>query len=832
MLSTFLTYQLYTRDQSRVIDRIASDPVNKRLSEYYRENIQNVTSVDEFMDDYRLYSYAMTAYGLEGQIDSRALIRKVLESDLADPQSFANQLSDERYRDFAKAFSFAAASEEPELVAQTNAQRSVMVDGYSQHQVKAATALSANANYFMANVGSINDVDDFLADEKLFAVALEAAGIDSTVASESFIRDVLTGTMADKMAAKGDTRYLLLAAMLPFETDGSVPDGGLMSEAEANSTAYLYYTNRGAEASPQAAALQVDYYEATIGSVESADDLIENPRLLNVALTSVGLDPSIESKTYVWQMLTSDQSDPDSALNRMSEATTELKARKQQYMALARMFDFDTMGNVVGDSAQTAENVEKLTGAYLDNYYDAAAQDDRLSATLYAAHLSSIQSVVDFIGDSTVYNYALKAVGLDPATESRSTIMRVLRSDPSDPKSFARKLDDDRYVRLAAAFNFGADGKLADVRRLQTEDAQGATIERFLKKVEDEDDLDLLTDVIEQSQVFKSSMNSISNIDEFLASDAALDYAMKAIGFNPDTQDPNVLRNVLTSDLSDPESYANRLGIPQYIKLAEAFDVDSYGNLSLASDEAGNLRMMEAYYDKVLGDTDGQLANAARGVMAYNEELPKIATIEDFLSNQTLTRFALEAYGLENEKLTADDIRAILTSDPSNSESVAAKYGDDRYLEFAAAYNFDTDGTIKRDVNTVQTVTSMLTTQDYYLRQRMEEEAGAENGGVRLALYFKRQAEEISNVYEFLADDALLKFALTSLGLPSEFSSADIDVQARTLEKKIDVEQLSDTRYVERMVNRFLAMYDIENGGGSAPNPALTLLSGSAPSLL
>ena len=33
--------------------------------------------------------------------------------------------------------------------------------------------------------------------------------------------------------------------------------------------------------------------------------------------------------------------------------------------------------------------------------------------------------------------------------------MRVLRSDPSDPSSYANSLGDDRYVKLAAAFNFG-----------------------------------------------------------------------------------------------------------------------------------------------------------------------------------------------------------------------------------------------------------------------------------------------------------------------------------------------------------------------------------------
>ncbi|WAP67023.1 DUF1217 domain-containing protein [Jiella pelagia] len=201
--------------------------------------------------------------------------------------------------------------------------------------------------------------------------------------------------------------------------------------------------------------------------------------------------------------------------------------------------------------------------------------------------------------------------------------------------------------------------------------------------------------------------------------------------------------------------------------------------------------------------------------------------MDDFLADGDVVNFALKAFDLDGEKLTTADIKAILTSDLSDADSVAGKYGDKRYLEFAASFNFATDGTIERDMTRVQSVSDMLTTQDLFLRQRMEEEAGEESNGVRLALYFKRTAGDISNIYEFLADDRLLAFIKTTFSLPDEFSSSNIDVQARNLEKKVDLEQLSDTKYVERMVNRFLAMYDLGDSG-SSPNPALTLLSSSS----
>ncbi|MBO0661293.1 DUF1217 domain-containing protein [Jiella sp. MQZ9-1] len=830
MLSTFSTYQLYTRDQTRVLDRLAADPVNKRLADYYRENIGKVKSVDDFMKDYRLYSYAMTAYGLEDQIDSRALIRKVLESDLSDKESFANKLSDERYRDFAKAFSFTDTTKTTTPTAQSNAQLQVMVDGYSEHRVKAAQAISADANYFTAKIEGVKTVDQFLADDTLFKVALEAAGIDSSVASKSFIREVLTTNKADQLSAQGDDRYTILASMLPFDSDGQAPAGGVQSASEANSTAYLYYQQKGLQASPQAAALQVSYYESKIGGVTSADDLIENSRLLDTALRSVGLNPNIESPAYVWNILTSDRSDPNSVLNKMPETTAAEQTRKEQYTALAKMFQFNTDGSLdAGVSAQTSDQIKDLTDGYLNHYADTTTSDDRVKASFYAANVKSIQSVTQFMSNATVYDYALKSVGLDPATENKSTIMQVLRSDPSDPKGYAARLGDDRYLRLAAAFNFGSDGKVADVRRVQSETAQGATIDQYLTNLS-ADDKKAVTTAVQDSQSFNSAMRSISTVDKLLADSTAFKYVMKAIGFDSSNQDTSIIQRVLTSDPNDPKSFVNALGVEAYTTLRAAFDVDAYGNLSLKQDSNGNPTIVNDYLKRQFRQQKtSDLFNAASGILQYNTGIPKVATMNDLLNQPNVLNFALKAYNLDGAKLSTSDIKAILTSDLSDPNSAAAKYKDDRYLKFAAAFNFDTDGTIKRDSARVQSVSDMLSTQDLYLRQKMEEEAGDENNGVRLALYFKRAAPKVTSAYEFLSDTAMLQVVKTALGLPDQFSSSNIDVQARTLEKKIDITKLGDSDYMERFINRFLAMYDVENSSSTASsNPALSILDGSA----
>ncbi|HEY0122228.1 MAG TPA: flagellar protein, partial [Rhizobium sp.] len=81
MVSTYLGYTMVTRDMATSLNQVASQSQNKRLIDYYNANIGKVTNVDDFMDDYQLYSYAMEAYGLSDMTYAKALMKQVLTSD-------------------------------------------------------------------------------------------------------------------------------------------------------------------------------------------------------------------------------------------------------------------------------------------------------------------------------------------------------------------------------------------------------------------------------------------------------------------------------------------------------------------------------------------------------------------------------------------------------------------------------------------------------------------------------------------------------------------------------------------------------------------------------
>lgn len=73
---------------------------------YFREKIGTVDSAAELVADRRLLNVAVTAYGLEDDINYRAFLEKILSGGTTDADSLVNRLADKQYLKFAAAFGF------------------------------------------------------------------------------------------------------------------------------------------------------------------------------------------------------------------------------------------------------------------------------------------------------------------------------------------------------------------------------------------------------------------------------------------------------------------------------------------------------------------------------------------------------------------------------------------------------------------------------------------------------------------------------------------------------------------------------------------------------
>jgi hypothetical protein len=116
-------------------------------------------------------------------------------------------------------------------------------------------------------------------------------------------------------------------------------------------------------------------------------------------------------------------------------------------------------------------------------------------------------------------------------------------------------------------------------------------------------------------------------------------------------------------------------------------------------------------------------------------------------------------------------------------------------------------------------------TVDRYDRQNLEEDAGAQNEGVRLALYFQRKAATVETPLEILADPALLKVVQTAFRIPVESGMQDIDRQAALIASKLDIADLQDPGKLEEILTRFTSLWDLDNPASGATSPALALYS-------
>src|SRR6476620_10729671 len=194
MVSTYFSYSYITRNLKQALARVEQQTDVAREEAYYKANIGKVKTVDDFMKDYRLYHYATKAYGLEDMAYAKAFMKKVLESDLSDANSFVNKLVDKRYREFAAAFSFNGSATP---VAQSENQTDEMIGLYTATKNSQVDALASDSTYYSAEIGNISSADQLLNNDRLRNYVYSAFGLDESKWPRDTISQVLRSDPSD-----------------------------------------------------------------------------------------------------------------------------------------------------------------------------------------------------------------------------------------------------------------------------------------------------------------------------------------------------------------------------------------------------------------------------------------------------------------------------------------------------------------------------------------------------------------------------------------------------------------------------------------------------------
>lgn len=233
-------------------------------------------------------------------------------------------------------------------------------------------------------------------------------------------------------------------------------------------------------------------------------------------------------------------------------------------------------------------------------------------------------------------------------------------------------------------------------------------------------------------------------------------------------------------------------------------------------------RIITENLDRTL-KTTAEKPQVERETKYYLANISKVKTIEDFLGDDRLYNYAMKASGLSDMAYAKAFMRKVLKEGIDNSRSFANTLSDPRYKKFAETFNFARYG----ETATVFT-RAQQGTVDNYIRQTVEEDAGAQNEGARLALYFDRKAPEITSIYQILGDKALLKVVHTAFQIPELTALMDIEKQAEMIGKKLDIDDLKDPEKLKKLLNRFTSLWELDNGGSSTGASGAAALFGQS----
>ena len=218
----------------------------------------------------------------------------------------------------------------------------------------------------------------------------------------------------------------------------------------------------------------------------------------------------------------------------------------------------------------------------------------------------------------------------------------------------------------------------------------------------------------------------------------------------------------------------------------------------------------------------------------FKERIGQINTAEELVSDRWLLRVALAAYGIEGDINNKAFIRKILEDGTLSEGALANRLADKQYQKFSAAFGFGDFSVPHSKISDFAEKTLAL----YHTRQ-FETAVGTQNNGFRLALNAERELgtlaarniSEDTKWFTIMGNAPLRETFQTALGLPSSFSSIDIDQQLSVLKSRAGsvfgdegISQFKDPEKLNKLVRTYLARSEISITAISA-NSATSALS-------
>jgi hypothetical protein len=323
-----------------------------------------------------------------------------------------------------------------------------------------------------------------------------------------------------------------------------------------------------------------------------------------------------------------------------------------------------------------------------------------------------------------------------------------------------------------------------------------------------------------ETKYYNENIGKVTSIDEFVKDDRLFRYAMKAHGLEDMAYAKAFMVKAMKEGIKDEDSFANKLSDKRYADFVATYNFAENGKLATVYNEAQHKITANYAIQATIAGVDPEDEYVKADTAYYLANITKVKSPDQLLANERLTTYVLASYGLNATTETVSMLQQALAGGIEDPDSFANTAEDKRYLAIAKVFDFERLGE-----KTTTQVKAQEVTVSKFMRQTLEEDAGDQNEGVRLALYFERKAPELTNFYEALADPALARVVRTALSLPDSFASADIDKQVKLFADKIDIEDFSDPEKLGEFLTRFTSLWEIQNPSAPAQSSVAALYS-------
>lgn len=225
----------------------------------------------------------------------------------------------------------------------------------------------------------------------------------------------------------------------------------------------------------------------------------------------------------------------------------------------------------------------------------------------------------------------------------------------------------------------------------------------------------------------------------------------------------------------------------------------------------------------------------ARETEYFRENIGKISTAQELVSDYTLMKVALGAFGLQDDLPNKAFIEKVLSEGSLDDEAFAARLTDKRYLTMTAEFGFDLTPPRTKISDFADKII------DAYEGRQFEVAVGEADDDMRLALTVKRDLTDIasddmsenSKWFTIMGNPPLRSVFDTVFNLPSSFGGLDLDRQLEVFQERSermfgssDPSIFAEHEQSEELIKQFLIRSQIQtiNVGVQSGQAALTLL--------